>query len=1070
MAATRTPERVAPKHNARVHGLTASARRLDLKNAYEKRVLKLRQEWQIEAWQYFDEVPEIKFVTHFLGNLAAKIRLFAGTRTAADEDPVPVDDPDSTIDRVWADAANEELDRLRHERGGQSEICRMLNMNFEVTGECFLIGWAAWVETITDSDGMPQIVEHPEEWDVKSISEVSAKDDVWRVKSDPNAKDTDPAAVRVVDPAKGDAIIRMWLRHPQWANIADSLMRGVLGECRSLSTLSQQILAEANSHLAAPLLIMSNELSFGRDSGDDPPGEGQEDADDPFEDTLFNTLASAIEDPSSPASVSPLVVRGPDEHIKPDVLRTLSLARTSDAYLDDRIEKRVRRIARGLNVPVEVAEGHMETTFSNAQQINQDIFDQHMQPRCVLIADAIAHGFLRPNLLARGCPPEVAAEITVWFDAKALIRQPDSIEAANDGFDRGVISGAAWRAKKGFNDGDAPLRDEILERLVFLHSRAQLGPEVALALLKLMGVDIQVEAIPAPSQASTGANAAAILELLASVSNGHNNGNGSGHVLPLVAAPRALSAPIAAPGRQLVDLDIELRTRLLVAADAALERVLEKAGNRLRSKLSGELRTSVRHVPAYRVAATLGRAVIASVGAPEDELLQADWTALEGQFMAWGTATQEQALTIAARIVRGIPSGTRQVLMARQDEDLHAAWQWMRDALTGLAHEQLYNPDPNTPAIGESFSGRVPPGLVRLAVARAGGRRVGLSAGAWVALGDNGASDEPAGGIGVGEVTQQVLADGGAGIEGWRWVYGPAMRLRPFEPHEALAGVEFASFDDDVLANNEGFPDGDFYLPGDHDGCLCDVEPIILDPGEMGANPDGGDGGPADGSGSAPDVTGALTFDPEALNETQPILGVLDYDAWRQWKLDMQDVFTTFVEQQRTVLGNVDPYVESAWSSYIGTGYSPMNGLLRGTFTSDQATMEMIARRVENMDRAFAVAPNPVLHDEPVVAWRGVSHIPEGKVPKAGELMREPGYLSTSVSKNVASQFAGDWLYRIDLPAGTSRIHGTLSELELILPRGTTLRVLDVTPGSPGTAATGWTAIKGVIHAIVEGS
>jgi hypothetical protein len=73
-----------------------------------------------------------------------------------------------------------------------------------------------------------------------------------------------------------------------------------------------------------------------------------------------------------------------------------------------------------------------------------------------------------------------------------------------------------------------------------------------------------------------------------------------------------------------------------------------------------------------------------------------------------------------------------------------------------------------------------------------------------------------------------VLAQGGATVDGYQWVYGPAHRTRPFDPHAELDGVEFVNFDDDVLTNNEGFPEYDFFMPGDHPGCICDYEPIVI--------------------------------------------------------------------------------------------------------------------------------------------------------------------------------------------------------------------------------------------------
>lgn len=1041
MAQTRTPVRKA--RNATVRGLTASARRLDLHNAYEKRVLKLRQEWQAEAWQYYDEVPEIKFCTHFLGNLAAKLRLFVGVRTAPDEHPVAVDDIDSPIPPEWQKRAIYHLSRLRAERGGQSEICRMLNMNLEIPGECFLIGWAAYTETskvVDPETGLPLLIDHPEEWDVKSISEVFNKDGRWRVKNDPNAKDTDPESTHDVDPDRGDVIIRVWLRHPQWSNMADSLMRGVLGECRSLTVLSQQILAEANSHLSAGILAMSNELSFGRDTTDEAPGDGQDAAEDPFDDMLFNTMASAVEDPSSPASLAPLVLRGPSDLLKPDVLRLISLARSSDAYLDDRIEKRILRIARGLNVPVEVATGLMETTFANAQQVHQDIFDQHMEPRAVLIVDALTVGFLAPELEAEGCPPDVVDQIVVWYDPKALIRQPDAIEKSDSGFDRMAISAMAWRAKNGYNDADAPTREEILERIVFEKARAQLGPEISLALLKLMGVPIEVEAMPGPSPAPVlPASWAEQLDALAAAA-------------PKVT-PRALSG-VPTPGRQLVDLDIELRTRLLIASSDALERTLEKAGNRLRSKLSAQQRQTVRQVPAYRIAATLGRAVVASIDTHEDDLLAADWGGLETQFVEWVSAVQEQALTIVGRVVR-----LRNVdaLKVRQADDLRTAWGWMRDALTGLAHTQLYDPDPSAPPVGEGFSGRVPPGLVRLALARAGGRHVGLSAGAWVAVGDEGTGPEPAGGVGVGDLTMGALSDGGGGVDGWTWVYGPALRLHPFDAHETLDGTEFVNFDDDVLAVQAGDEwVGDFYLPGDHDGCMCDVEPTIVDGGTSAAVSPDDEGGPA------PDVLGGFEFDPTALGEPQG--GTHDYALWNK------DQRAEMAERIKALESQLSPAQLHALEEYTGAGYVNMNALQRDTESwvrnNSADLLSIVESRVQHLDAAFAKA---IPATDNAVVWRGVRY-DMTEIPKAGELLSDPGFLSTSLGRHVAEGFSKDWLYQIDLPAGQSRLFGTERELEMILPRDTPLRVISVIPpiASVDNPVFGGGAVRGVIHVRVE--
>jgi hypothetical protein len=178
----------------------------------------------------------------------------------------------------------------------------------------------------------------------------------------------------------------------------------------------------------------------------------------------------------------------------------------------------------------------------------------------------------------------------------------------------------------------------------------------------------------------------------------------------------------------------------------------------------------------------------------------------------------------AGQAVGGDLSG----LEPQQADDLDGAWVWFAAALTGLATAKLWTPDPSAPTIGEHDpSVMIPAGMVRQAVARAGGAQGLITGGqdAWVTLTD--AGTRPAGGIGTGDLIRGALRDGGATIEGYVWRYGPAFRARPFEPHMSLDGQSFENFDSDVLASDGTFGFG-FWIPGDHAGCSCDAEPAII--------------------------------------------------------------------------------------------------------------------------------------------------------------------------------------------------------------------------------------------------
>lgn len=82
-------------------------------------------------------------------------------------------------------------------------------------------------------------------------------------------------------------------------------------------------------------------------------------------------------------------------------------------------------------------------------------------------------------------------------------------------------------------------------------------------------------------------------------------------------------------------------------------------------------------------------------------------------------------------------------------------------------------------------------------------------------------------GIATGPLVADLAAEQGIGTEGYEWIYGTAPRAHPFEPHVELDGTFFLSFDE--LVNPESFPDTPFLFPGDHDGCICDYLPTLIE-------------------------------------------------------------------------------------------------------------------------------------------------------------------------------------------------------------------------------------------------
>lgn len=811
----------------RVQSVVAAATRLKLddKKLAERQAGK-RQSWQAEAWAYFDEVPELKQAVWFSGNAMSKLRLFAAYRPldgGEDAEPINVLAEESEVPPEIAASAVAELARLRGELGGKPALLRRMNMNLEIAGEGFLVGRGA---ILPDAAGEGA---RPESWQFCSISELDKKGADWFLKDGPN--DTQGEKL---DP-ENDTVIRIWQEHPQWGKLADSAMRGVLGECKALQVLSQQVVAQAMRAASAGFLTLPNELSFGG-ADDVEPEDGEEASVDPFVEEMEKALLGPVEDPADPNSVQPGLIRGPAEFLKPDVLRHLKFWDPSiDASLEERIKARIERLARGINLPVEVVMGHQATTFSNAEQIDQDTFEDHFQPRSELIVDALTVGFLRPNLTDVGTDPVWVDRIVVWYDATDLIGSADVEKNAVEAHKANLISDASARDALGFSDDDAPDPLELVIRSGL--RRGQLNPLLTAALIQQLADEAGVTLPTADELANSGgagrppaAGATVDLADLAELLLVQRSRNGA---VPIASRSALTAATRSNLGRTLMEIDRELRSRLVVAANDSMRHALDRAGSILKSR-SPTNRAILKDVPRYRVAATLGRE-LSLRAATTDEALDGAWDDLERQFMAWGASAQSDALETASKLAGGFTIAERDSLMLRQADDLAAAWSWLKEALTALAAQRMFDPDPAAPDMGEfDTSLSVPVGMLRQAIARAGGTSGLLTnnaGGAYLVLGDSGR--RPAGGIGTGELLRDALRDNGVSTEGYRWVYGPAHRSRPFEPHVELDGAEFVNFDDDVLSNTSGFPDSAFYMPGDHSGCVCDVEPILIPPSEV---------------------------------------------------------------------------------------------------------------------------------------------------------------------------------------------------------------------------------------------
>lgn len=853
------------------NAMIASAARLNLNDRRAVETTRhRRQAWQSESWDYYDEVGEIGYTIGFLANLMSKLRLFPAVRPQPDSAPVPVDADDAHLPPEVAQLAVETLARLRSGQGGQSAIVREMSMNFEVAGECYLHGHEELPEfdeadqpdptapPEMGPDGKPAErevnLEAVEDWQIRSVDELTVQNDVFVLRRGPG--NNQGTAI-----PKTDLVIRLWERHPRFSEMATCAMRRVLGEAEALLLLSREIRATSKSRLSNGILLIPSELSFG---GADPTrdqGDGEE-TDDPFDRELAQAMMTPIQEEGSAAAVVPIILRGPADVLQH--VNHLALDKSLDPVLDQRIEQRILRIARGLNMPVEVTTGMMATTYANAVQIKQSEFEDHIEPRAVMLCDAVTSGYFQWALEQAGVDPTVARTIFCWYDASALVIKPDQSEQAASAHMDGVISDAARRKYQGFTEDDAPPDDEILRRLLLKGGRMDPFIEANLFRLTRLAVDMP---IPAP--------AAGILGEERSVSAMPAPGADPGAPEPpapgqpptavppgkptaeLAPAPKAkpedkaTAAPVSASGARQAEwsvagprlsaVDRELRGRITGALDQALRTALDRAGNRIKSRVqrasggaTDTARAAVEGVPANRVAATLGQPVVAAAGISDDELMNGSFESVLDDTARWMTAAADRVEAIlvraAGRPIPEVEARTRELAVAQHISD---AREWLQENLQAFAIERLYQPTAGSPPEGEHDDTiLIPIGLVRAAICVAGGGKPdggSIVAGAWASLTgpltDMGGN--PVGGIGTGSDASDIIGAFGAQREAWRWEYGGAAR-NPFQPHLDLDQSIVSSTSDKAWANADPFPLSTQYFPGDHVGCNCDLSPILV--------------------------------------------------------------------------------------------------------------------------------------------------------------------------------------------------------------------------------------------------
>jgi hypothetical protein len=169
---------------------------------------------------------------------------------------------------------------------------------------------------------------------------------------------------------------------------------------------------------------------------------------------MATQLTTPLVQDGSAASVIPGVIYGPYAYL--DRIRHLTMDRPLDPKLAELEARLLTRLGIGLDVPPEVLTGYADVNHWNVAQVSEDTFKLHQEPVTIRAVEAITVGYMRSVLLDAGWPRELVDRVVVWFDPASLIAPRDQRDAANDAFDRGQISGKAYRRLLHLDEADAP--------------------------------------------------------------------------------------------------------------------------------------------------------------------------------------------------------------------------------------------------------------------------------------------------------------------------------------------------------------------------------------------------------------------------------------------------------------------------------------------------------------------------------------------------------------------------------------------------------------------------------------
>lgn len=564
--------------------------------------------WQSDAYTYNELVGEVGFVNNLTANTIAASDLRIVRR---DEDGDWVESTDPRPQSV--------MDAFVGPVGGIEELLRRASMHMQIGGESWLVG----TQILDDFNNPLGIL-----WEFLSTEEIKVDADGNVTRNPSGTRQSTYGSKAHTGQLDDDIYIaRLWRSDPRWSDRSDAPMKRVLPICREVVVLTQVVDAIAKSRLSAGILFIPDEMSFGPDDETEDPGDDTDDIDE-FMHELMSHLSAPVDDRTSAAALVPLLLRGAAE--LGDKVTLIEVARDLDAMYQQLREEALHRVARGLDIPPEMMEGKGGLNHWTGYNIDSEFASKHVIPLGEAIAEFVTTSYFRPMLVQfEDFTEEEAEAFALKFDPSNIIARPEPGQVRG-AWDRRVASDLTYLRSLGLDEDAMPDEEESKRR--WLEAILESDPVV-------WGPILMPVLYPETAELFDGVD---LPTRIADV-----QGQPSGR--PIGGPPAGLETDEDPsmidgmdepedPGEAAEAGDLgALVDRLAVAADAALERALERAANRVLPFVNGDddLRGELRSTDKLDVLSAIGTDRFKAYSCSTDDLMAGAWDSFDMKGRAW---------------------------------------------------------------------------------------------------------------------------------------------------------------------------------------------------------------------------------------------------------------------------------------------------------------------------------------------------------------------------------------------------------------------------------------------------